>query len=356
MKTKAAPGLVLALSVSTFVLSQVSQAGQPAVPGSKEVIPPVPARTWFPPGGRITLGTQFSEHLSGASIDSIAGLWAPQTRDAFLFLNSRFSLEDNGQTLRSTGLGFRKLLPGREVILGGNVYWDSIQSERDNDFAQLGLGLEILTRRVDARLNYYLPENDRYEVGRRSSRQSSRSVAGNNLVETSRTRHFKRYEGALEGLDAEVGFLIPGLDRYAEVRVFGGYYHYENPFGRDFDGFKARLEARLLPGVITDLEYWDDAALMGGHWTAGVRVSVPFSIYNLVNGRNPFEGINESFTPGRQRAFGERMSEMVIRSRRVQTTTSGDIASGGSIRRRVTALSRAPATPSTAPGLTVPLE
>ncbi|MES2568523.1 MAG: hypothetical protein V4710_00540 [Verrucomicrobiota bacterium] len=138
--------------------------------------------------------------------------------------------------------------------------------------------MEILTHWVDAHLNYYLPENDRYEVGRRSSRHSNRFVSGGNLVETSRTRYSKRYEAAIKGFNAEIGFLIPGLDRYAEVRVFGGYYHYENPFGSDFDGFKARMEAHLLPGVIADLEYWDDTALMGGHWTADVRVSVPFSI------------------------------------------------------------------------------
>ncbi|MES2568524.1 MAG: hypothetical protein V4710_00545 [Verrucomicrobiota bacterium] len=89
---------------------------------SKEVVPPVPARMWLPPGGAITLGTQFSEHLSGAYIDSLTGLWAPQTRDAFLFLDSRLHLEDNGQVLSSTGLGFRKRLPGRDVIFGGNVY------------------------------------------------------------------------------------------------------------------------------------------------------------------------------------------------------------------------------------------
>jgi hypothetical protein len=28
-----------------------------------------------------------------------------------------------------------------------------------------------------------------------------------------------------------VGVLIPGLDKYAEVRAYAGFYHYENPFG-----------------------------------------------------------------------------------------------------------------------------
>src|SRR5690606_7324232 len=151
---------------------------------------------------------------------------------------------------------------------------------------------------------YYLPDNERDVVGRRSSRSVSRSSGGEfesdgfisrNITETQRRRTFDRYEAALEGWNAEVGFLVPGLDRYPEVRVFGGYYRYDNPFGSDFEGFRARLEARLLPGVIADLEYWDDAALMGGHWTAGARVSVPFDFGNLVSGRNPFEGAGEMF-------------------------------------------------------------
>jgi hypothetical protein len=95
-----------------------------------------------------------------------------------------------------------------------------------------------------------------------------------------------------------------------------------NPYGPDYDGFKARLEARLLPGVTADVEYWQDAALMGGHWTAGIRVSVPFSIYNLATGRNPFEGISECFTP-RSRDLNERLGEMVHRSHRIQTANSG---------------------------------
>ena len=194
----------------------------------------------------------------------------------------------------------------------------------------------MLTRWVDARFNYYLPENDRYEIDRRTTRDVSRSLSdefvsngfiNRDLSESTRTRSFKRYEAALEGWNGEVGFLIPGLDRYAEVRLYAGYYHYDNPFGGDFEGFKARLEAHLLPGVVADLEYWDDAALMGGHWTAGVRVSVPFSIVKLVTGRNPFDGIGEYFTP-RRREFRERMGDMVMRSHRIQTTTSGDVPAG----------------------------
>ena len=73
------------------------------------------------------------------------------------------------------------------------------------------------------------------------------------------------------------------------------------------------------------------AALMGGHWTGSIAVSVPFSTYNLFTGKNPFEGAGESFKRV-PRPFADRMSDVVERSHRIQTTTSGDIPAGRSHR------------------------
>lgn len=285
------------------------------------------------PLSMVTLGGKFSQDLQSAYLDSIFQFWSPG--DFAFFLNTRTTLDDNQQMLSSYGLGARYLVPGREIILGANAYYDSLHSAYENDFDQLGLGVEVLTRWVDARFNYYAPEGSSYEIDRSSSSASDRRlgpVYGNavsrnrillqrELTNSSTRRTSKRYERAIEGFNAEVGFLVPGLDRYMEVRVFAGAYHYDNPFGSDYSGFKARLEARFLPGLIADVEYWDDAYLMGGHWTGEVRVSLPFSFFNLAKGRNPFEGTAEMFRP-RQREFRERMSDMVIRSHRVMTVAS----------------------------------
>jgi hypothetical protein len=292
---------------------------------------PVPWREWLPdaPLGKITLGVMASEDGVGAYLDSITGLWAPQKRDAFLFLDSRLHWEDNDQFISSTGLGFRKLLPAQEVIIGGNVFWDSIHSQEGNDLDQLGLGVEVLTHWVDFRLNYYLPEDDRFEVSRATSRRTRTNASAGGFTRTATRNEFTRFESGLEGFNTEIGFLIPGLEKYAEVRVYAGYYHYENPFGSDFDGFKGRLEARVLQGVTANLEYWNDEQLMGGHWTAEVAVSVPFSLHNLFTGRNPFAGAGDTFKP-LPRPFSDRMSDMVERSHRIQTVTSDEVRTGRS--------------------------
>ena len=93
-------------------------------------------RTWFPddPVGNITLGMQFSEKLTGITFDAITGIWASQKGDKFLFLNGRYHYEDNSQFISSTGLGFRRLVPGHDIILGANIYYDSINSEHGDDF------------------------------------------------------------------------------------------------------------------------------------------------------------------------------------------------------------------------------
>jgi hypothetical protein len=280
-------------------------------------------RTVFPdwPPGSLTFGAAFSEDLTGGYLDAITSLWASRTRQSYLFLNSRYRWEDNDQFISSTGLGFRQMILENRAIVGANVFWDSIDSANGHDFNQLGIGFEFLTKWVDFRFNYYLPEDDQYEIGRSSNRSTTRSFAGASGIETTRTSQFRAFEAGLEGFNTEVGFLVPGLDRYADVRLYAGYYHYDNPFGGDFDGFKARMEARVLQGVTLDLEYWDDAELNGGNWTGGVRVSLPFTFGNLFRGRNPFEGAGETFKPY-QRELKDRMGDMIVRSHRVQTVSS----------------------------------
>jgi len=331
MRKPLASPIALTLGFIALLTPGSNQAGQPLYgPTGKEAKGKIIAPE-EPVPGAISLGGEFSSHLQSVFVDSITPFWRPG--NATVFLNTRNNYNDSHQYTSSYGLGVRYLVPDHDVILGANAYYDSIDSQFDNQFQSFGFGAEVLTHWVDARFNYYLPASDDILSHTTHSTSFQHTVTGpvqnGNLIQTTtttRTRRqtFQTFEAELEGWNAEVGFLIPGLDRYMETRVFGGYYHYNNPFGHDYEGFKARLEAHFLPGVIGDVEWWDDAYLNGGHWTTDVRVSVPFSFFNLFSGRNPFEGAGEAFTP-RQREFKERMSDMVVRSHRVKTVKSGQI-------------------------------
>lgn len=281
---------------------------------------PIPERSALPPGA-VTFGGRISEHLADAYVDFLIPVW--RGGSDVLFFNPRVLGDDDSREKYSFGLGWRHLFPEQEIIIGANAYYDYLDSPYDNHYDQLGLGVEFLSRWFDARFNYYIPDGDEHMVDRSASEDFSLSDAyarGNAIYQDFKfTREITElYEGALEGFYAEAGFLVPGLDKYAELRFFGGYYNYDGPVGSNIEGWKARAELKVLPAITLDVEYYDDDKLMGGHWTGGARVTVPFEIGNIFRGKNPFEGISEAFRP-RQRQFSERMSDMVIRSARVVT-------------------------------------
>ncbi len=327
MRKPLASSIVLTLGFIALLTPGSNQAGYPlAGPTGKDTKDEmIPAQDPVP--GNITLGGQFSEHLQGIYLDSITPFRRPG--NAVIFLNTRSTYNDSHQYESTYGLGVRYLVPDHDIILGANAFYDTLDSQFDNQFNSYGFGAEVLTHYIDARFNYYLPDSDDILWGSdnrtsKSTNTSGVTQAGNLLTRTvttrTRTRKFRTFEAQLEGWNAEVGFLIPGVERYMETRIFGGYYQYNHPFAKDYEGFKARLEAHFLPGLIGNVEWWDDAYLKGSHWSAGLRATVPFSFFNLFSGRNPFEGAGDAFRP-REREFRERLSDMVVRSHDVKTVT-----------------------------------
>jgi hypothetical protein len=115
-----------------------------------------------PSYGRLTLGAKFAEDLQSGYVDVLnGGFLGPNTA---LFVNLRATFDDNSQQLLSGGLGIRHLFEDPGIIVGANVYYDYLDTAYGNSINQLGFGAEILTQWVDARFNYYLPENDRFLV------------------------------------------------------------------------------------------------------------------------------------------------------------------------------------------------
>lgn len=304
---------------ASAALFMQAHAGTPAAKApSPAVIPEEPSF------GRATLGGKFSEDLQSGYLDLVQGLCVDT--DHALFLNLRGTLDDADQELFSAGLGFRALLEDPGIILGANVYYDYLNSAAGNDFNQLGLGAEVLSKWVDVRFNYYLPEDSRKSTGsittrstrtRVGSRYSSGGFSQRDVIRDTATTVTQTFEEAIQGWNAEAGFLVPGVEKYFDLRLFAGAYGYENPNGGRYEGFKARAEARVTRHLTLDLEYWDDKELVGGHWVAGFRVNAPFDLGKLFQGQNPFGG-----TPAERGSLRGRMDEMVWRSHRVMSGSS----------------------------------
>lgn len=203
----------------------------------------------------ITVGGNFSQSLSGYYVDTLRSFWCPG--NAVLFYNGRTQYNEVEKFTASPGLVLRYLLADREVIFGVNGYYEMIDGRGNNQFGNFGFGGEVLSKWIDARVNYYLPTTADTELG--GTQRVTRS--GQSTI----TEYFRSYEAVLGGVDGEVGFLIPGLERYLEVRIFGGYYRFDNPFGDGFSGFKARLEARVLPGLVVGVQWYEEEYLNGGN-------------------------------------------------------------------------------------------
>ena len=226
---------------------------------------------------------------------------------------------------------------------------DLLDTEADNRFWQLGFGLEVATRYIELRGNYYLPLSDRqlaerrvFNESRTSSRTTTRPVTQTSapyddgqgflvqdqttsLVATTTTtttviRHiFERFEEGMEGWDAEIALLVPGLDKYCDVKLIGGYFHLDNsPFGPqkggtgNVEGWKAGVEIRPVPAVALTGMWYEDERFLGSDWMFGARMEIPFEMGDLGDGKGMWGRIREAFTP-RRRHLVERMAEPVHR-------------------------------------------
>jgi hypothetical protein len=242
-------------------------------------------------------------------------------------------------------LGFRALCPKVDAIAGLNLFYDSRRTAHDNTFDQVGAGVEVLSAWVDARANYYWPDDKQEMIDRQSDTEVDRYVdhsysdlyaEGHQILQLEKiktttittTRFFERFEAALEGYDLELGFRLPYLPDWLETRVFAGYYAFEGDFTEDIDGVKGRLEIRALPILTLDAEIYEDDALAGSDYFVGARVNVPFDLANLAQGKNPFAGTSEQVKAAR-RTFRDRLNEMVIRDPHVRLHESGFIENEG---------------------------
>jgi hypothetical protein len=394
--------LVRACTVGLLSLSSLTSAilAGPPIKNPKDVV--VESHPMYL--GTITGGVKTSDEYTEGNFSIVAPVWSTLGVDATLsgdvvYLEPYTSWGERGEVAASLGLGWRHLFGNQSVsvlkqkdasqagffdegvFVGANLFLDMMDTEADNQFWQLGVGLEVGTRYVEVRGNYYIPLSDKQlaeetrtvETIRRSSTSTSQSVtptsdpyaSGSSIAQdalftttatttistTTIERLFRRFEEGMEGWDAEVAFLIPGLDRYFDLRVIGGYYKFDNqPFGPqeggtgNVEGWKAGVEIRPVPAVILTGTWYEDERLTGSDWTAGVQLQVPFEAGDLGDGKNFWSRIGDSFTP-RRRHLVERLAEPVRRQNaaiKVANTVDTETNTDTSVKRTTKVVSRRP--------------
>lgn len=277
-------------------------------------VEPVSTSSFIEPG-RLSVGGRFSEYPQEYLIDGLVPIWKPG--GSVLFLNLRMSfLEDADQEL-NTGLVARHLFDSHELILGLNAYYDRRWLQDGNSFGQAGGGVELLSRWVDARANYYQPLTDEKVVWGNELSTTETSDRGS----TTTTTQWRCYEEALSGFDAEIGVWLPYLASRMPTAVFVGYYDFSSDYEDDICGFRLRAESRVHPNLTLDVEWFEDAELNRTDYFAGFRLRLPLDFWNGTR-------INRSSGGGRIPPFASRMGDMINRDFRIRTIRTSPVRVG----------------------------
>ncbi len=334
--------LLVVLVLFSFGLSSAHAAKSKAKTKAKEAPPPaaVEAESAGLPPAELTVGFQTRDSETEGIGDLLVPVWSPGGT-GLLFLNPRTAIVDHDEQEGNLGIGYRQLLPKLDWILGANLYYDYRDTGSFN-YDQWGFGLELLSTWVDARANYYDPDDKRNVVASETQTTVSQTVRTSSdwrdpyavdhyvlqdlvttrtLTTTTTTKTFEQYEQALGGYDWEIGLRLPIKSDDVEARVFGGYYDFDRDFGDDARGWKTRAELRVRASLFLDAGLYENEDLTGSDWFAGARWSTPLDLGQLARGRNPF-GSAKARLRGEPRAASARLTEMVLRDPQVRLEQS----------------------------------
>ena len=269
-----------------------------------------------------------------------------------VFIEPYISWGEQGEVATSLGIGYRHLfnqqpltalqqpsagLLAEGLMLGGNVFLDMLDTQTDNRFWQLGFGLEVATRYLELRANYYQPLTGRQEGDPILQREVQRGTFLTSGKEPFATGHtiqqdvtfttydfytdylYRTYEEGLEGWDAEAALLVPGLDKWCELWLIGGYGSFENkPFGPqlvgtgEVAGWKAGVEFRPVPQMVLSATWFEDERMSGGEWLYGLSLQLPLDLEPGNTSKSWWRKLKDTPRP-RSRHLAERSAVPVHR-------------------------------------------
>ncbi len=257
------------------------------------------------------------------------------------FVESYNTWASGGELGASLGLGYRRLfsnqsvseamsvtdpgLLGEGVFIGANAFIDYASTGNGGNFWQAGLGLEAGSRYIEFRANYYIPLSDENVISRRtttSSSTSSSTSASSRAVRTTKTTTttrsvFETYEEALEGWDVELALLVPGIDKYMDLQLIGGYYGFtgDRKATSNIEGWRIGVEARPVPNLVIGTTWFESEQLYRDNWLASVSIEIPW-------GQGEMRSMLASVFKPRRRHLAERMFK-IVRRKNSAVTSSG---------------------------------
>jgi len=255
------------LAVATYLATGDSAAAQtlPESAPAPDVSPDVSTEASLLISPRLGVG----HTTSGAGFDGTTEFngFIPLSQEegrSITFFEPQFLLDNDGQTGGNLLFGHRAYSRQSDRIFGGYISLDNRQPE-DDDFYQLGLGLETLGRVFDGRINGYIPLGDTSNVIDESTFNAGAAgtsgFEGNQLVLSSsvirRTRRVEEF--ALAGFDAEVGAkLLEWNEGDGNLRSFVGFYFYDTARVDSTLGYRLGLEVRPVQNLLLGVSVQGD--------------------------------------------------------------------------------------------------
>ncbi len=192
--------------------------------------------------------------------------------DKSLFFSPRMSLTGTKESF-SIGGGFRHLITS-ETLVGFHAFHDWTRQRRlkGKYLKEAGIGLEVATlpgRYSDFSLdlNAYFPINERRTV----------TNNGNSIVR----------EMFPTGFDARLGFLLPAMVDYLDIRLDGELHSYRGD-QTDVRGYKAGLLVTSRDGMWTAGFEQGRETGQGDNYKVEGTINLAFDWVDLLKGGNPF--------------------------------------------------------------------
>jgi hypothetical protein len=281
------------------------------------------------------------ENAGGQSIGNFSGLVplhgslgeAGTLSGSLLFAEPYGQWIEGGAYQAGIGAGFRHLFGKQSVTalyeqpkgvvgfleegiyVGANAFLNGANTGVGDSFWQLAMTAEVGTRWLELRGRYHLPLDDGQRSAQRFVNRYSRSlnigggIRGTETLTVDTT--LSLLTESLRGWQVDATLLVPGIDRWADLRVIGGYASFESPTvgSLEYDSWRVGVDFRPVPAVVLSAMWHENERLFGDQWLFGVGVEVPFETRNLGDGKGGFwRQVKRAFQP-RRRHLAERLIE-----------------------------------------------
>lgn len=179
------------------------------------------------------------------------------------FADVRAHVFNDSKKAYNLGVGLRGLSEPLRVVFGANVFYD-YRDARHRAFNQIGVGLEVLSRKWDLRANGYIPVHNT----KKKYRDEFLKFTGNSAVFS------KRYEFAFIGAELALGRELVKM-KYWDLHAKLAGYWFNGEFGKNAGGGLFELSTNITRYLTLKGQASYDT-LFRGIFQGEAAINVPF--------------------------------------------------------------------------------